>query len=303
MSSQSRVPGFGTIARAQIILLVQTMYVVAAIGVPLLGLLAVHAFKEDPSIHLIPWAIPPILNRAYPIVVTYALCAAYLTWFGEPPSKRRYHWSMPVPRALHDGMRVLAGAFWLCLGIAAFCVVGTLVEDPVLRSRWLGDAGMFYASLFMVSLLIYLLFSIFAIAFDRSALWIGGVVLAALLLTTGTVQKRVPLAADLQLALLNPLTPYSLGAATVGSFMYFPWWDARKQQIVAASTIDEYTTAQGIGPGAQRLMKAEIGASFARQLETDRRVRERVKWIPSLTLWYVISLLGLALALRRRPDV
>jgi hypothetical protein len=243
------------------------------------------------------------MGNASVLVFLVPMVAAFLTWFSESPRKRRYHWSLPVPRELHDAMRVAAGAFWLLAGIALFCVVGFAVEDPVMRARWLSNAWVFYGAVFVVPLMIYLLVSIPVVAFDRAPLWVALTVLLFLTLRTQTVTERLPEATDMYHAFIEPLNAFSLGAATMGSFMWFPWWDSDRRYQVAKATIDDFMETTGVPLEHRPVVKARHLGRFENGWRGDKWVRDRQKWIPSLLVWYAIALLGLTLAVRRRPDV
>ena len=51
-----------------------------------------------------------------------------IVWYGETPSRRVYHWSLPVARAPHDLMRVAAGALYLVGMSAAIALAAILID-------------------------------------------------------------------------------------------------------------------------------------------------------------------------------
>lgn len=69
-------------------------------------------------------ATPPFNNRVpvfdvYPFLVIFGALWPAIVWHGEGPSRRLYHWALPVARAEHDIFRVVAGGFWLTLGLVS----------------------------------------------------------------------------------------------------------------------------------------------------------------------------------------
>lgn len=104
-------------------------------------------------------------------------------WQEEGPDRRSHHWRMPVDTAVHDMVRVAAGAIWLCLAVAAFQLYGVLLM--ALQGE-LGAALAFtpllWLSYYTAALLGYLLMSIFTTLFNRGFEWsllFGGAVFVA----------------------------------------------------------------------------------------------------------------------------
>lgn len=74
----------------------------------------------------LPAHIPAIM-----MVAVFALPApviwATTVWAGETPTRRTYHWSLPVARPAHDLARVVAGALYLFAAYAVLAGAGALV--------------------------------------------------------------------------------------------------------------------------------------------------------------------------------
>ena len=107
----------------------------------------------------------------------WGLVWPFRVWRDEPPSRRGYHWAMPVDRRRHDLLRVAAGAIWLgvvAVGVAAAAVVAAVAAGHAGR---LGALPIpVWLSLFTAPLILYLAASIPAVRTERPALWTWGAV-------------------------------------------------------------------------------------------------------------------------------
>ena len=51
-----------------------------------------------------------------------------MVWYNEGPSRRAYHWSLPVARGSHEMARVFAGAVWLLAVCGVLAAIGLLTD-------------------------------------------------------------------------------------------------------------------------------------------------------------------------------
>ncbi|MDQ6736921.1 MAG: hypothetical protein M3Z30_04380 [Gemmatimonadota bacterium] len=116
---------------------------------------------------------------AFPMVIL-AILAPFAVWRSEDPSRRSYHWSMPVARGPHTLMKVASGWAWLM--IAALCyllfivVLASVIPFIAGQPSRLGSTPAWeWLTLFTAPTLAYLAVSIAVIASDHAWRWIGGV--------------------------------------------------------------------------------------------------------------------------------
>jgi len=103
-------------------------------------------------------------------------------WRSEDPSRRSYHWSMPVARGPHTVMKLLSGWAWLMIATVVYLlfivaiaqVVSTITGDRA----WDGSTPAWaWIVAFTASTLGYLLTSTPVIASDHPWRWIGGILI------------------------------------------------------------------------------------------------------------------------------
>jgi hypothetical protein len=112
---------------------------------------------------------------AFVASAVWGLFWPFRVWREETPSRRGYHWAMPVDRRAHDLARVAAGAAWL-LAIALL-LVGAAVAAAALSGHATHFATLAPAAWlapFTASLILYLLASIAAVRAKRPAAWVWG---------------------------------------------------------------------------------------------------------------------------------
>lgn len=293
-----RMPGLWTVARGQLGLLVRTKYMIAIVAYMLISLVGVHVLSPEPVVAPPPWMTPPLINSLYVGLVAIGGIAAALAWVYDAPRDRRYHWAMPVPRETHDILRVAAGAIWLMVAIALFGAVALFAEDRLVREQWLSSAPLYWVGLFMVPVLAYLLCTIATLLSGRPLLWLGGAILVALILNSKPVAQYAPPLADVGIALFDDEHPPSLGAALTGWYQVSPWNSGREQHRVYLATSRDYYANAGLLPP----VRDRLGASVEARRYDGIPLQPR-RWLQSLLVWYVIAFCGIALAVRRRPDV
>lgn len=291
-----RMPGFGAVLRAQLELLVRTKYALGLFAYEMLIVFGTY-FWMPLFEALPPWEGPWFIIMYGGLVGSGAI-AGLIVWFGEGPRKRRYHWAMPVKREVHDLARVIAGAVWLLGIIVVCCALGWLFEDRTTRDLWLRNAPLFWASLFVLPVLSYLLFVIPYLMLDRPLLAILSVLIATTLLSLTPVVRKYPMLGDLGNALLSYKHPPSLGTALGGGLLTAPWANPENRKRVYREVSESYWQEEHVSADARR--KAEMSARS--NASVFPRISKR-EFLSSLFIWYTIALLGIAFALRRRPDV
>ncbi len=137
-------------------------------------------------------SFPVPLTRATAALLVCLLAQLIIAWFGpfklwdgEPPSRREYHWAMPVAKGRHDLARVLAGVVVL-LGWGA-ALYGSVLVLALVGGQAGGLAGvapLAWASLFLGPLLWYLVTSFFTVRMEHPSGWIWSIVGVTAAMTT-----------------------------------------------------------------------------------------------------------------------
>lgn len=292
MSSQ-RMPSLGNVLRLQLEYLFRIKFVLGMVMLLGIYLLIAYGFLGPQPVPL--WLQRPGIAAMLPGMIALGGLAAVLTWFNEGPGNRRYHWSMPVARELHDLLRIVAGAVWLVLLIAVFLSIAWFLEAPITRRYWLSDAPWFWLALFVVPLLVYALATIAAVMSGKPLLWMGGAMLVSLILSTRTVERYAPPLAALGDALFSEEEPPSLGVALSGVILLAPWEDGRARYRVYRATADSVIGASPI--------RVTFDEQFMRMQFRAKPPYTPKQWLFSLAVWFTVALLAIALALRARPNV
>ncbi len=114
------------------------------------------------------------LGRVWqPLTVLVFFWPLLVTWRGETPSQRGYHWSLPVRRPLHQLARLAAGWAWLVVAVAAGILAGWLVSAVITGRLAVGDPAVLGAALLSLTAL-YGLGAVFALLSDHPLWWILG---------------------------------------------------------------------------------------------------------------------------------
>jgi len=303
MSMLRTVPRLRDVALAQFSLLYRQKYPAGLITVALIGIIIGHSVVPEKYYDKPPWDNAPVLPNQLITLMFLGLVAAGLTWVNEPPSRRGYHRSLPVTHWHHDLMRVVAGFTWLLVTLIVFSLVGFFAENKVLREQWLMHAPTVWLSFLAIPLLTYMLFSIFAVAFDRMLLWVASAISIALIADS---ELMLPELRDVSQAVIwDAEAPYSLGKAITGMMGTAPWEGTRDKQRVYSATIDDYIKKhpEYVKPMQTRAEKAQSIAEtklFFREQETTPPLSTE-PWLKSLGVWWLLAVGGLTLALRRKP--
>lgn len=291
-----RMPGIARVAAAQFKLMTHNKYALAILALPLLYFMW-PARMPEPFV-ILPWQMPPRFDLALILLGVVAVVAPALVWSSEGPSRRRYHWSMPVSRELHDTLRIGAGAVWLMLSVAVFAAIGTINEPAVLREQWLFHAPAFYAGLFLVSLLLYLLCTVFALLFDRPLLGIILTTIALIAVQTQFMRVHAPAVRQLADTMFSSERSLSLGTALTGSESSAPWHNgAEIRRVYNATYQPTLRLVQATGMRTEELLNTRW------MLNSTYRALTVSEWLKALALWYGVALCALVLALWRRPNV
>jgi hypothetical protein len=151
----------------------------------LLGIIIVGSMMRqleiNPSMHMhvgFSWGLP----GAIPIFLV-ALLVPFSVWRAEDPSRRAYHWSMPVARGPHTIFKLLSGWLWMMIATVVYLIfvvilatlISIITKDPIT----LGSAPAWeWVVAFTAPTLAYLLTSIAVIGSDHAWRWIGGLLIS-----------------------------------------------------------------------------------------------------------------------------
>jgi hypothetical protein len=107
-------------------------------------------------------------------------------WRSEDPSRRSYHWAMPVARGPHTILKTLSGWLWLMLAVAVYvgfilCLIAFIAPsivhmlgarscNPHLQVDWR------WVTPFTATTIVYLCTSIAVVGSNHPWRWVGGVV-------------------------------------------------------------------------------------------------------------------------------
>jgi hypothetical protein len=100
---------------------------------------------------------PPIIFAAV-LALPVSVIWAATVWSGETPTRRTYHWSLPVARPGHDLARIFVGALYLLGAYAVLAGAGALVSviDGTFP-RFAAIQPVAWANYILAPLIIYLL--------------------------------------------------------------------------------------------------------------------------------------------------
>jgi hypothetical protein len=295
MSAQ-RVPRAADVLRMQLKLLIATKYVGVVVVLPVIGLTALNVF--NPQEGAPPWLVQPLVAFSFTGLVFTGAVAAMLAWLGESPQTRRYHWSMPVRREVHDTLRIVAGAAWLMAALAVFCAFAWFMEDEILREQWLSRASAFWLSVFLVPLLCYALVTIVALMTGKPMVWLAAVLIAIMAVGSNTVQREAPAVARAYVAVFGADHAGGLGAALTGGLLSAPWSREVEKQRVYEATAPQFFARRG------QIAPPRVVSGAVEPVQPFGTAPLKVsQWLISLGVWFALALVAIAFAVRRRPDV
>lgn len=168
-------PGLADVLAAQGRLMARTHGVAAAVTAlglaVVMGLLGRNAALGELSA---PATLSIFMGRLWqPLTVLVFFWPLLVTWRGEGPSGRGYHWSLPVRRPIHQLARLAAGWAWLVAAVAAGTLVGWIVAAWIAGGVAIGDPSVPAAALLSLTAL-YGLGAVFALLSDHPLWWILG---------------------------------------------------------------------------------------------------------------------------------
>lgn len=115
-------------------------------------------------------------------MLVFALFWPFRVWRGEAPSRRDYHWAMPVSHRDHDLARVAAGAVGLLAVAAVLYAAGAVTALAAGHAGLLELSAWAWVGLLLGPLLPYALSSIFLVRCEHPAGWLWGVLVLLLAL-------------------------------------------------------------------------------------------------------------------------
>lgn len=115
-------------------------------------------------------------------ILLVALLIPFGVWRAEEPSRRAYHWSMPVARGPHTIAKLLSGWLWMMIAVSVYllCIIAIGHILPAITgeaSRPGTTPGWEWIAAFTAATLGYLLTSIAVIGSNHPWRWIGGLVI------------------------------------------------------------------------------------------------------------------------------
>src|ERR1035437_2435380 len=151
----------------------------------LYGGVAIQVARSARAKYPSPAGRPSTVNFSYtPEVSAIIACLALLLpismWLEEDPTRRAYHWSMPVSRATHAMTRTFAGWLWM-IAVIAICLAFIVTIDAVTQRivgatvpRQSATAAWEYLVPFTAATIAYMLASAAAIGARTPLVWIVG---------------------------------------------------------------------------------------------------------------------------------
>ena len=103
----------------------------------------------------------------------------FAVWSSEDPSRRSYHWSMPIARGPHTLIKMGCGWLWLMIGIALYTLfsigLGSVIDHITgTIGSHMSVAAWQWARPFTTASLVYLLISTAVIGTRHPWRWMGG---------------------------------------------------------------------------------------------------------------------------------
>ncbi len=209
-----------------------------------------------------------------------------LVWRGETWGKRDYHASLPASKPAHDLWRVLSGAAWLMLGVAASALLGIFIIYHVQGGAPVhlpnGDhvhfypAASFWASFFAGPLIVYTFVSILPLAVRNPLQWLVSIVLAIASFSG-----------------LGSLANWSLAHAWF-AFLNHPFGI---NVVLTSQTLSKWYQFLADAGAPILIVVSDFGWTTN---ALDSRPATVVNWFIAVAIWLSIGVLGVLLAARRR---
>jgi hypothetical protein len=233
--------------------------------VTVLMLISWYQMRSDPNSHFGFMMHPEV---AVPLIIA-GFFVPLAVWKNEEPSRRGYHWAMPIGRTPHTLLRNFFGWAWLMLALIVYLLwslaVSLLATDPAHAVAVQIHAWQ-WAVPFTAVTIAYLLGSILALASDHPWRWVAAIVVVLLI---GNALAQATHFEDLQWA-LNQLWGGRWGIATALS--------SHAQEVETITTQD--------------------GRRFVRVVS----VADLGAWLRATLLWMGIGIAGVLVAATRHQE-
>ena len=230
-------------------------------GILLVGS-AVRVVQNNPSFHSPGFTFGA--SETVPILLL-ALFIPFGVWRTEDPSRRSYHWAMPVARGPHTIIKLLSGWAWLMIASIVYFIFIVVLAAAL---SWASGSPNHVASgpawewalIFTAPTLGYLLLSVAAIGSDHAWRWTTGVVLGFWILIVIFAEFGIPDAAQWLSSLWDG--SYGLRTALSGA------------------------TADSAGPGGM-VMRGSASLS---------------NWLVAMPIWIIVSAIAVAMVSYRHRE-
>jgi hypothetical protein len=197
------------------------------------------------------------------IIMLIALMVPSIIWNGEDPTRRMYHWSMPVGRAAHAWIKTAAGWLWT-MGLTLAFMITVVVVDAlvghIVGQRAPADPGFRtweWAVPFTATTVAYVLASAAAVGTRTPVVWIAG-----------------------------PFTIYTAATLLVGATGY-PALSRSMMKVISGYY------------GISAAIAGTIGMSDDPKVPFHANVSQ---WLGATALWGLVGLVLLYLVAHRRPE-
>ena len=243
--NSERVPSLDVVFRRQLILIDQLESFRL-----LMALLAAGTMFSVSMDGWFPFNVVPL-----PMFLLVSIAWTAVVWRAEPPSRRGYHRTAPIPTLTHDLLKIAAGGAVLTLGIAIVLSVLTVAWFVAGLAPYLPLAlPLIWAVTLSASLLVYVLVSCIPMLTDRPLEWMIGLASAAALLAFLAEEYKWRAVKDFMYVLTS--SPVGLSSALIGPIGHRDWNEGLFSGYTA------YTIGQSIGPWVGSFVVWSLIAAF-----------------------------------------
>src|SRR5687767_14941130 len=157
-----------------------------------------------------------------PVILLASVAWAAVVWRAEPPSRRGYHRTAPIPVFLHDIIKILAGGLVLSVGVSivlAVLTVGWIISGiaPYLPI----SIPLIWLHVLATSLLTYALVSAIPMLTDRPLEWMIAVAATTALLNFLALEYKLMGLRDAMYFLIS--SNFGVSAALIGPMGHRDW--------------------------------------------------------------------------------
>jgi hypothetical protein len=150
-----------------------TLLSVLIVALSIIALTAMFRQRQNVSFDLTPEMLFPAIFLSFLVPLSI--------WKSEEPSRRSYHWSMPLDRSVHTLAKSTSGWAWLMIAMLTFVLWGLLIAlvtggrgQPIAAWTWIHP--------FVAATIAYLLASTIVLSSDHPWRWLAGIVFGFVLL-------------------------------------------------------------------------------------------------------------------------